>query len=402
MSKRLMVALAMLSIGGLVLGCGGTKVVVQGPEILQPGVYIESVDAMIDLVECRGKGVDMDSAMINARKGCLEWMIVEKLAQASGERQAYRANQQQIFANLDRYVVQPKPGPRSGTGEGVKSATQNQDGTLNLVIITKVFKKQLMNDLVDMNIIASKDDMLEAVGLPSVVALPSKANRGKKYRKIMEDLVNSYLTKEKWEVLDLQGATDLDKMVKAMGEVSNAEEDEIGNIAAAAGADVYFVFEANPDKKGSAVAWEVGISAYETTTKRKLASDAGMSGARYTEAAGQERVAMMEGLQKVMGKIIPQVTDYWKDDMKKGRKYRVYFMDAPKNTDVKMNSVFKTVCSQVKLVKSTPKGAEFYMQCKVDNLELASAIAEGIDAKMSGTSYEFVAKNRNSLIVQFK
>ncbi len=403
MSRKSMLLLVAFVISlGLAAGCGKTVIIQQGPEVFLPGEYVESVDAMIDLVKCRGKGIDKDAAMLNARKGCLEWMIVEKLAQARGERQAYRANQKQIMANLDRYVPVPKVGSRAGNGEGVKSVTQNADGSVNITIITKVFKKQLMNDLVDMNIIASKDDMLESVGLPSIVALPSKAVKGKKYRKIMEDLVNSYLTKEKWEVIDISAVTDLQKMVQSISEVADADEDEIGNIASAVGADVYLVFEANPDKKGEGVAWEVGISAYETTTGRKLASEAAVGGARYKDMAGQERTAMMEALQKAMGKVIPQITDYWKDDAPKGRRFRVFFIDAPKNTDMKMNPVLKRTCSRVKLIKSSPKGAEFMVQCKMDNLELAGAIDEGIGAKMGGAEHEFVAKNRNTIIVQFK
>jgi hypothetical protein len=329
-------------------------------------------------------------------------MVTEKLDHSSCERRAYIAYRKLIMDKLNRYVALPRAGSRAGKGEGVKSRLTMPDGQIKVELITKVFKKLLAADLVENNIIASKDEMLDAIGRPSIVAVPSKANRGKKYRKIMEDLINSYLTKEKWEVIDLQGSLDLDKMVAAIGEVAGAEEDEIANIALAAGADVYVVFEANPEKgQGGDVAWSVGISAYETTTKRKLASQVSLSSRRYTDVAGEARKGMMEGLSDAMAQVLPQITDYWKEDSAKGGKFRVMFKNTPKRTDMKMQRVLKTVCSRVKLVRSTPLSADFYVQCKVDNLELAGAIDEGIESKMSGADYEFAAKNRNNIIVVF-
>lgn len=387
-----------------VWGMACTTVVVKedrGPEVLLPGELIETVDANTILVKCTGIGADQRQAIDQARKGCLEWVITNQMAQTPGEKQAYMAQQQNIFAKMDRYVNIPPPGARSGKGKGVKSQMRVSDEEIKVIIITDVHKKVLQDDLVAMGVVGSKDDMLEAVGMPTLMVHPSKANKGKKNRKIMEDLVNSFLTKAKWEVLDAKGVADLNKLVDAIGEVADAEEDEAAKLALAVGADVYIIFEANKEKQGSSVAFSVGISAYETTTGRKLASETALSSPRSTWTAGETSAAMMEALNDAMGKVIPQITDYWKEDAPKGNRFTVVLKNCPKNTDMKLAPVMKKMCRFVK-TKSFPTQVNFYAQCKGDNLELAGGLSEGIDAKLGGHEYEFVAKNANNLIIVFK
>ena len=406
MKKGIILAVTVMLVGVFSIGCPKTVVIQQGPETLFPGEFVESVDANIDMVKCRGKGIDLDAAIVHARKGCLEWMITEKLAQTPGERRAYMAAQKDVMAKLDRYIPPIKPGARDGKGEGVKSRTRNNDETINVEINIKVYKKNLMADMVAMNIIQSKDEMLDAVGRPTLLVAPFKASKGNKNRGMIEGLLNSYLTKNKWEVVSAKGLADLDKMVDAIGEVAEAEEDEAAKIAMAAGADVYVMFEAMKEKgkgmAGGQIAYSTKLEAYETTTSRMLASEKVTSPAYYENQAGQESRVLEEALRDSMAKLLPQVTDYWKEDAPKGHRFYVVFKNAPKKTDMKMSSVLKKACSRVKLIRSTASEATFQAQCKLDNLELASAIDEGIEAKMSGTGYDFAAKNRSNIIVVFK
>ncbi len=403
--KKVMTFALILSVVGLwSMACGTTVIVKEaGPEIFLPGTFIESIDANVIRVKCQGKGADQPKAIVNARKGCVDWVINNQLAQTPGEKQAYKANQVQIMAALDKYIGTPSGSARDGKGKGVKSRTRIDENTILVKIIEDVQKKVLMDDLVTMGVLKSKDEMLEAVGMPTVMVHPSKANKGKKNRKIMEDLVNSYLTKAKWEVLDAKGSADLAKLVDAIGEVGDAEEDEAAQLALAIGADVYIIFEAN--KKSAAAtssqAYSVGISAFETTTGRKLASQTSLSSPRTTWVAGEDTAAMTEALSDAMAQVMPQITDYWKEDAPKGNRFTITLKNAPKNADIKLSSVLKKVCRFVK-TKSFPTQVNFYAQCKGDNMEMAVVLSDGIDSKLSGNDYEFLAKNANSLIIVFK
>ena len=406
MKKCSALVFAVLLIGVWSVACV-QRVVVQdtGPEILLPGQFVESVDEAIDMVRCQGKGPDQPTAMIQARKGCLEWMITEKLAQAPAERRAYLASQKQIMAKLDRYVAIPKPGPRSGTGEGVKSQVRIDANQIKVELITKVFKKQLKADLVDLGIIASADEIADSIGNPTMMVVPFAASKGNKFRGMIEGLLNSYLTKAQYEVLSSSGQKDLDKMITAFAEAAEAEEDEAAAIARAVGADIFIKFEGKkmlPEGGGQEVAYGVRIEAYETTTAKMLGSEQKTSPTRVTWRAGEEMRALEEALRDAMAQVMPQITAYWKKDAPKGNRYFVVFKDAPRRTDMKMSKVLKKACTKVKLQTSTASTVTFRVQCKADNLELASVIDEGIETKMGGAGYNFVAKNRNSIVVQFQ
>ncbi|HOX46557.1 MAG TPA: DUF6175 family protein [Myxococcota bacterium] len=403
MTKKTLAIFGVLALVVASAACGGGNKEVKSdePEVLLPGEVVESVDANIDSVRCQGKGVDQPTAMTQARKACLEWYIVEKLAQTQDQRNAYRAKQAEIFRNLDRYVKIPEVGPRDQKGEGVKSSRRIDDNTIAITIITKVFKSQLQGDLVAMGVIASKDEMLDAVGRPTLMVYPSPASKGSKYRGQVEGDLNSYLTKARWEVLSTTGQEDLNKMVDAIGETMGAEEDEAAKIAMAVGANIYLKWEAKKEGNDDEVFYSVSIEAYETTTARKLASQRSNSARHSTWAAGEELKAIISAATDAMGQILPQITGYWGEDVQKGNKFYVVFKNAPKNAHLKMNGVLKKACTYASLDRQTASEVVFRVQCKLDNIELQSAIDEGITAQLGGAEYD-ISSSKVSLIYKFK
>jgi len=403
MKKVASYALLVLLVAAWTTGCVTVVKEDKGPEVLLPGKFVESTDPNITLVRCTGIGHDLRNAVDQARKGCLEWMITNHMAQKQSERQAYMGQQKNIFAKLDRYVAYPPAGSAAGKGQGIKSRMRMSEDEIKVEIITEVHKKPLMADLTNMGVIQSTDEMLESMGMPSLIAIPSKASRGSKLRGIAEGLVNEYLTNAGYEVLDPQGVSDLNKMTDAIGEVAGAEEDEAAQIAMAAGADVYFVYEAYRDKEGGGIAYAINVKAYETTTASMLGSKNASGPARANWVAGQENAALQEPLGDAMGSVLPVVEKYWKKNAPKGRKYFIKFKNAPKKTDMKMNQVLKKACSRVKMVSSTIGGdVVFRAQCKLDNLELAATIDEGITAKMGDSEFDWAAKTRSALVIVFK
>jgi hypothetical protein len=386
----------------LILACAGGPPRPTGPEILLPGEFIESVDANVILVKCTGKGYDQPSAIFQARKACVEWVVNDQLAQTPDEKQAYQQARPQVLAQFDKYVGQPGPGAADQKGKGVKSQIRIDDYTVQVIIIVDVNKKFLTDDLVAMGVIKSKSEMLEAVGMPTMMVQPSKASKGNKYRKLVEDLVNSYLTKNKLEVLDADNVEDLNKLVGAIGEVAGTTEDEIARLAQVVGADVYIIFEIKVDKKSNgSVAYGVGISGFETTTSRKLASEMVIGPARADWVAGEEMKAFADPVNDAMGKIIPQIFDYWKEDTPRGNRFNIVLKNAPKTSDMKLGSLLKKSCTFVK-TDSLGKTVKFYAQCKGDNMEIANVLDEGIKATFSSADYDFLAKNKNSIIILFK
>jgi hypothetical protein len=402
MTRKILALVGLFALLGLSACGGGTVVKDDKPEVLLPGELVESSVADITLVRCQGRGNDQRVAIVQARKGCLEWYINYHLAQSAEERNAYLAKQRDVMANLDRYVKDPAPGAKAGLGEGVKSQVRVDDETVKVEIITQVHRRQLEMDLVGMGIMKSKEEMLADIGRPTLMVVPFPTSKGNKHRGMIEGTFNSYLTTNKWEVVSSSAVQDLEKMTDAIGEVAGAEDDEAAKIAMAAGADIYIKFDVQKAANDREVAWGVKLEAAETTTGRMIASHTKISPARSQWEATGEAKAIQDASSDAMGIVLAQITDYWREDAPKGSKFYIAFKNAPKNLDVAMNSVLKKTCTQVKLERSTAKEVVFRAQCKADNLELAGAIDEGITAKAGGAAYDFAAKNKNSIIVVFQ
>lgn len=400
--KRLGTLLLVLM--GAFAACTTTVVVKEaGPEVLLPGEFIESVDANTVLVKCTGMGADMQQAIDHARRGCLEWFITNQMAQTPGERQAYLAQQQAVFAKLDRYVGIPPPGAASGKGKGVKSRVRMSDERIKVEIITDVHKQMLQDDLVALGIIQSKEDMLAAVGMPSILVYPGKATKGHKGRQQMESAVTEYLTENRWEVKDPQGVADLQKIIGAIGEVTGAEEDEAAKISMAVGADVYVVFDVLQSKgERGDVAYGASVKAYETTTSRKLGEKQVTGPARAGWKAGEEIKAFVEALRDAMGQVVPQITAYWKEDAPKGNRFTIVINKAPKNTDIKVAGALKRNCAFVKVEVATAKTVHVNAQCKGDNMEIAGALDSILSSAFADQPYDFATKTGNLLIVNFQ
>ena len=124
-----------------------------GAEPLLPGELVESVDASTVMIKCSGIAADAEAAVLHARRGCVEWYVLNQLAFTRKEKDAYRAKRDKIFSGLDKYIERPTPGARSGRGGGIKARVKISDTQIRIVAIVKLYKKVLREDLVSLGVI---------------------------------------------------------------------------------------------------------------------------------------------------------------------------------------------------------------------------------------------------------
>ena len=144
----------------------------------------------------------------------------------------------------------------------------------------------------------------------------------------------------------------------------------------------------------------MGVDAYETTTKQKLGSEFALSSSRSTWDAGTKEAAMAEALNDAMGKLIPQITAYWKEDKPKGNRYNVILENAPKGADEALYPMFKKNCAEFKFKEFKTK-VEFNVQCKTDLMETHLMVKKAINKEFDNPEFEDL-KNSNILIYTFK
>ncbi len=400
MKKAVLFATIALVLGAWTFGC--TTVVIKedkGPEVLLPAEVMESVNADTVSLQCDGIGFDKPGAILQARKACIDWYITNKLAPTASERKNYEAVQQAFFNQLDKYVGQPPVGTKDGKGPGVKSRARIDEERIKVRIIVHVNTKALKADLVAKGVIQDSGDLMDSVGMPSLVAVPSKASKAKKLTKEMAAVVDDYLTSNNLNVKDIGNIQNMEKVFESLGEISGAEENEAAQIALAAGADVYFVYEGNRDKKADSIAYSATVTAFETVTSTKLGTKKTIGEARFSKRAGEESKALDEPFRDSMGKLMPRVMEYWKRTAPKGQRYMIQFNGGDTSkTKRAIMKILKRNCSNRKMITADDKMVRYEAQCKMANDELSIMFEEEMPKHLDGATVKWVSVTGSMLL----
>ncbi len=197
----------------------------------------------------------------------------------------------------------------------------------------RINRKAMIDYLVERRVIQKLEDVLEEVGLPTIMALPEvkqgsnplKELQAQPTLKQAASVIEAFLTQKKYNVVAPDQAQKLFEQHQAQLSVKGHEEDLSYAIALSVGSDVYFTYSITVDtrKVGSSEVRKVSASvrAYETTTARLLGAETG-----YSEESAAPAAALAEAaITNAMNNVLSRVTAYWQDDMKNGAQYKIIF-----------------------------------------------------------------------------
>lgn len=245
-------------------------------EPLQPAGLIEGVDASTVLIKCSGIASDTEAAVLHARKGCVEWYVLNQLTFTENEKKAYRAKSDKIFSNLDKYIDRPVLGARSGKGAGIKARIKISDTKIRIVAIVKLHKKVLRQELVSLGVVP-KSSM-------AVSIFPAKSMEKSKYRKTIETLLAACFLENDWNT-DIGGTK----------------------------ADVKVVFDAVAHRKREGkfqtIAFSVNLTARKSSGEL-LAAGSALSAPRAVFQAGVESAAVREATLDAALQIEKRLEEY--------------------------------------------------------------------------------------------
>ncbi|MBW7887082.1 MAG: hypothetical protein H3C35_01825, partial [Bacteroidetes bacterium] len=151
----------------------------------------------------------------------------------------------------------------------------------------RINRKAIIDYLVDHRVIEKVEDVLEEIGMPTIMALPEvKAGQNpltelqnNSILKQAASVIEAFLTQKKYEVIAPDQAQKIYEQQQAQMNVKGFEEDLSYAIAMSVGSDVYFTYSITIDsrKVGSSEVRKVSaaIRAYETTTARLLGAETG-------------------------------------------------------------------------------------------------------------------------------
>jgi hypothetical protein len=197
----------------------------------------------------------------------------------------------------------------------------------------RINRAALITFLTDRKVIEKLEDVTDEIGLPTLMALPEVKPgenpltelRSNSVLKQGASVIESYLTKMKYNVVAPEQAQQIYEQQKAQLSIKGHEEDLSYMIALSVGSDIYVSYTITVDtrKVGSTEVRKASVSvrAYETTTARLLGTETG-----YSEESAAPAAALVEAaVTNALNNVTSRLNAYWQDDLKNGSQYKIIF-----------------------------------------------------------------------------
>ena len=192
----------------------------------------------------------------------------------------------------------------------------------------KVNKEMIIKDLIEKKIIESLESLTESIGMPFIMVIPATP-KGTNPISLLENdpkvrhaasVVESFLTAKKYDVVVPEQQAELENLNKAQMNLEDREEDYAYELALSIGSDVYITFSGAIEDAGYGTKkYAMNVRAFETTTARLLGAETGYSQGR----KGEIMVSIEEAMNDAITNVLSRISNYWKDDAKKGVQYKV-------------------------------------------------------------------------------
>jgi len=295
--------------------------------VSQQATFVETYSPSEVTIQATGLGKNDKEAIIDLRKCAVNFVLslgTDPLLNTDGAKAQFSGIAEDFFvpANVDKYISWESDKVVSA----LKSRLPNGKEGMKITKAVRVNKKLLTDDLVAKGIIKSREELADAIGMPTIMVIP-ETPKGQTPLEVFDKnplakhaaaVIESYLTARKYDVLVPKAMDQINEMTKLQGEVKGVEEDPGYQLALALGSDVYIVFAGMVYSSNKVT---LQLKAYETTTGRLLGTETGYSASR----PGPAEPLVEEAVNSAIDKVLQRLINYWQDDVKKGIQYKLVF-----------------------------------------------------------------------------
>lgn len=206
-----------------------------------------------------------------------------------------------------------------------------EDNKLKIVKDYKINTELIREYLENKDIMQDRSALISQIGLPSIMVIPNKQGdsvpidilQNNSNYKIGAEVIQSYLTARRYEVILPQQQQQMQEQVAAQFALNGTSEDYSYLLALSIGSDVYITYNISISSRsvGSTEVKKavVGCQAYETTTSRLLGTETGYS----EERSASEKALIEEAMNNAINSVLSRINAYWKKDIVKGLQYKV-------------------------------------------------------------------------------
>jgi len=295
--------------------------------VSQQATFVETYSPSEVTIQATGLGKNDKEAIIDLRKCAINFVLnlgTDPLLNTEGAKAQFGGIAEDFFfpSNVDKYISWESDKVVSA----LKSRLPNGKEGMKITKAVRVNKKLLTDDLVSKGIIKSREELADAIGMPTIMVIP-ETPKGQTPLEVFDKnplakhaaaVIESYLTARKYDVLVPKAMDQINEMTKLQGEVKGVEEDPGYQLALALGSDVYIVFAGMVYSSNKVT---LQLKAYETTTGRLLGTETGYSASR----TGPAEPLVEEAVNSAIDKVLQRLINYWQDDVKKGIQYKLVF-----------------------------------------------------------------------------
>lgn len=357
-------------------------------------------------------------AEIDARKAAVYFVVyggagLDGLVKSDDEKRKFSPIENEFFdiSNVQKFIAWEANGfeSRVKLAGGEKIRIEKQ---------FRINRKAIVEYLVERHVIEQVEDILEEVGLPTIMALPEVKSGQNPLDQLRNDatvkqaaaVIESFLTQRKYNVVAPDQAQQLFEQQRAQMTVKGFEEDLSYAIAMSVGSDVYITYTITIDtrKVGSTDVRKASASvrAYETTTARLLGAETG-----YSEESAAPATALAEAaINNAMNNVLSRITSYWQDDSKNGSQYKIIFnIIGDFNEDARYDIAdaaaksLKSIASKTKENVSSDKTIDYLVWISDKDLQSPSALFRELrkefNANFTQGKLKQITLNRKLLIV---
>ncbi len=301
-----------------------------------------------------------EGAKLDARRSAVHFILLggsDPMLTTAEEISKFKGVQESFFSakNIQKFIAWES----DRFEERVKL---NEGNSLRIKRVMRLNTRLIRESLVDLGVLVAKADLATSLGLPNIMVLPD-APKGKNPLDLMRndatlkkgaEVIESYLTARRYDVLAPDQASGVNDLVSASQSLKDVSEDASYMLALSVGADVYITYNITTEsrKVGSTTVKKaaVGVRAYETTTARLLGTETGYS----VERPSMDAVVIEEGINDAIEKVLARINAYWKEDLNRGVQYKVIISIATDyDLDDAENTLFSLTDALAKMSKST-------------------------------------------------
>jgi len=358
-----------------------------------------------------------EGAKLDARRSAI-WFIVlggsDPLLTTADEKLKFNGVQESFFAanNIQKYIA--------WESDRFEERIKLDDGNkLRIKRAIRLNKRLIQEDLEKLGVMTAKNDLAATLGLPNIMVLP-EAPKGKNpidllrndvtYKKGAE-VIESYLTSRRYDVLAPDQAEGLNELVSASQSLKDVEEDATYLLALSVGADIYITYNITTEsrKVGSSTVKKaaVAVRAFETTTARLLGTETGYS----RERPSMDAMVIEEAINDAIEKVLARINAYWKEDLSRGVQYKViisisteYDTDDAEDVLFELTDALAEMSNSTKEILLTDYTLDYLIWANPEKYQKSSdiyrALKKTIDRALPDGKVRRVTMNRKLIVLK--